>query len=153
MNVCLALSHGYYQYIWELSFTFSMIKVASAHLDLISVLTSYTSIHMLQYTCLCAGSYKWNFCNCVFIIPVSHPAFHSLTVFKLLTLCITVFVCYSGLYLYALKLLQEEYLPGCVIICADSIYQSYLQLYKACQSSVFWKLSFCLTVYWIYAEV
>ena len=40
------------------------------------------SYALSEYTCTTIGLYNWNFFHCVFIIPVSYPAFHSLTVLK-----------------------------------------------------------------------
>ena len=45
---------------------------------------------------------------------------------------------------------QEDIPPVCAIICVNSVCQYYFQL---ASGSVIWKLSMCLTVYWIYPEV
>ena len=83
----------------------------------------------------------------------SHPAFQSLTVFKWLTLCVTVFTYYSGLYLYVFKLFQEDFSLVYFIILVTSGANITFSFIKLVSDSVIWKLFMCLTVPWIYHEI
>ena len=94
-------------------------EVASAHLDQTTVY--YTSVHVCHQN---TPVYPQDFTSETFAnvslsyqYHIQYPAFHGMIVFKVLTLSVTVFVCYSGLYIYVFKLSQEDLSPACVIIC------------------------------------
>ena len=125
-----------FQCIQKLSFSFSFIKIVSGLLDLTVVYRLYMPVLMCFLFFWNIPIYLWNPTSgnlqvCLSIpYHIQHPSFYSLTLLRLLTWNVTL--CYSGLYLYAFKLSQEDLLPVCVIICVNFMCQYYLQVCHAC---------------------